>query len=525
MSNRQSITDKLAAIFTNGTGEAGLEVGTDPGLPRDQYIQIPKCMHKRVFFEIGDADFVRYEKEVNKSDSPDLLNRPSMDDFPTADDCSGEPGIHECELALFHADKMQVTVSVDGTDRSYKCTDVRFEPFTFDDIAAFYIANKDHIGADRWTDRTPLWIHAIRFWAVVAGFVTTNHNKEWVVVETPPIPPSDSALDEAVEFILDYKSNAWTAAAARTTSWRKSNHATGGDKLAGFPRRWAAKMGYVSTSTDKIAAAREDRLLTSAFYTATHAICVHAVLALMIPDDPDHFAYIDPSYGIITDWEVGASTKIRIAPKTQVAGTAIVVDCVKALEIATREGLSPFIASIGQFAPLLAAYTEVRQQGMRCATYARWFFEDHPTSSSVVTFDQKDTSFALLAGELAVIATRYYAGSTLAGSASLQNAVQQLADESAKTTWAQLAAHRTSASAEQLMTAIARVRGASAGSAVAQLASADATVVSEGVAAFNTKLDDIAAAIGIATDSPAPTPLHANLDRVLASLAPSAAGA
>ncbi|KAK2703155.1 hypothetical protein QYM36_018296 [Artemia franciscana] len=40
----------LKKFFSSGPIEAGLEVGTDAGLPGDEYIKIPECYNKRVFY-------------------------------------------------------------------------------------------------------------------------------------------------------------------------------------------------------------------------------------------------------------------------------------------------------------------------------------------------------------------------------------------------------------------------------------------------------------------------------------------
>lgn len=49
---------------------------------------------------------------------------------------------------------------------------------------------------------------------------------------------------------IDYNVNTWTACAASATSWRKSNHATGGDIAQGFPRRWLQKENKLNDTID-----------------------------------------------------------------------------------------------------------------------------------------------------------------------------------------------------------------------------------------------------------------------------------
>ncbi|CAF1514231.1 unnamed protein product [Adineta steineri] len=52
------------------------------------------------------------------------------------------------------------------------------------------------------------------------------------------IDPGNEAF---AAFSIESSGNAWTACAARTTSWKKSNHATGGIPAIGLPRRWMQK--------------------------------------------------------------------------------------------------------------------------------------------------------------------------------------------------------------------------------------------------------------------------------------------
>ncbi|CAF1001453.1 unnamed protein product, partial [Didymodactylos carnosus] len=142
----------------------------------------------------------------------------------------------------------------------------------------------------------------------------TSKSKEYIIVDDPiAFHPSSDAF---FEFAKRYHSNAWTAAAAKTTSWRRSNHATGAEIATEFPKRWLMKEGYWDSDQGKATRIQKQKNATSAFYIATHAVSVHSVLALMVPATKVHWAYIDPSFGCITSWDVRASTTVRMVPNS-----------------------------------------------------------------------------------------------------------------------------------------------------------------------------------------------------------------
>ncbi|CAF1442995.1 unnamed protein product, partial [Didymodactylos carnosus] len=233
------------------------------------------------------------------------------------------------EIDTFHmiqvvGDEISVWYQVGEFGDWVSTNELYFPTSNADDMRAFFTVNINHIKDITFEPKTQMWIHAIRFWSVVAGFVVTSKSKEYIIVDDPvAFHPS---LDAFFQFAKRYHSNAWTAAAARTTSWRRSNHATGAEIATGFPKRWLMKEGYWDSDQGKATRIQEQKNATPAFYIAAHAVSVHSVLALMVPVTKVHWAYIDPSFGCITSWDVRASTTVRMVPNSQVAGTAIVMD-------------------------------------------------------------------------------------------------------------------------------------------------------------------------------------------------------
>jgi len=501
MSNfdEQSINKALAELFSNGVGEVGLEVGTDPGLAASEHIRIPECMFKRWAVRITPGAYDRYVKTLGADARAALEGTTpySPNEGDTVESLAGKPGwVVDGELTLHEG---AVWVHYRGSEALLETDMHLFPSHSAADIRQFVTVNTDHIKDDDFDAATRNWIHACRFWAVAAGFVMTTKSKEWVRVPDSPSPPTTDAMNDAVAFIASYAANAFTASAARATSWRKSNHATGGAEVAGFPRRWLNKMGYIAPEPDKVARQRKIRAATNAFYIATHASSVHAVLALMASDDTAHWATVDPSAGLLVGWEVGESTRIRMSPKTQVAGTAIVVDSVVVLKMAIKEGIAPLIAAIDQVDALVGAYKEVEEHGVAVASYAKWFLDGHPEALTPRAFSQKDAAFADLVGELAIIGTKYYAGSTIAGSAALSNAADQLGDETAKVNWSSLASQRKAVSGAQMVSAVAALKGASASGAVAQILAGDEATIRAGVGAYNSVLTELAGKLSLSS--------------------------
>jgi hypothetical protein len=485
----------LRTFFLNGRGEVGLEVGADPGLSATEFIQIPRCMIKPWAARLDLNTGTEAEAATRRS----AMGLPPNVPVTVRDwDEQAGPNAYRAEAGWITNGSLyfnQGNLYVKRGAVSIAVTEFHIEPMTSDDIRNFYTVNIGHVKDAEFDEATLLWVHAIRFWSVAMGFVATSKSSEYTIVDTPAAFAAGS--EQAATFIFDYSSNASTACAARATSWRKSNHATGGPIVQGFPRRWLQKMGYMVDVQNKADRDRAWRNVTSAFYIATHASSVHAVLALMAPQDANHWALIDPQYGLFTEWDVKESTRIRMLPSTQVAGAAMVSDAVVTMRMLIKEGLSPLLANLDQAAALAAAYQQVEENGIRLAVYASWFLEGHPDNVARVEFSQKDSSFASLVGELAIVATKYYIGTTIAGSAALGNAAQQMGEDSARNTWTQLGLRKSALSAQQVLRAFSRIKGASTAGAVAGLLSEDSPTVVAAVAAYNGHLTTMAAQFGI----------------------------
>jgi hypothetical protein len=85
--------------------------------------------------------------------------------------------------------------------------------------------------------------------------------------------------------------------------------------------------------------------------------------------------------------------------------------------------------------------------------------DGHPRAVAAVAFNQKDSAFADLAGELGAVGKFYYQGSTISESMALDNVASQLASEEARDLWTSLARNKRSASNEIIVAAWTRIRG------------------------------------------------------------------
>jgi len=377
----------LQAIFGNGRGEAGLEVGADPGLPLDHHVRIPRSMikpwcvrlmrpdkddgkevqeaYKKGLAATFKAQPKKTDKGKEKATDEDAVVVEDWDEANGPEYYQGKKGWVTAGEIVIHNGWLWIPKETFGTEIDLLAYDFHISPMTEDDIANFVVVNTTHINDAEFDEQTKLWIHAIRFWATGSGFVRTSTSKEYIITDNPTNVPESARV--AVGFIAEYSANAWTACAARAASWRKTNHATGGAVAAGFPRRWLQKMGYIVPHQDRTENARIQRNATSAFYVATHAASVHAVLSLMAEDDSNHWAKINPSSGFIPDWEVHESAKIRMRPNTQVAGAAMVTDSVVVLKMLVREGLVPLLVNLDQVDALVNAHSVVVENGVRVA--------------------------------------------------------------------------------------------------------------------------------------------------------------
>lgn len=494
MSSTDALNQRLQAIFSNGRIEVGLEVGSDQGLSPDHYIRIPSCFTKSW----------AYNKLAEPAHQPDASD--------TVESLKGKTG-----WVIVNAGDKHVRVhkgkyyAVDtaGTNPVEMGSFFR-TAFSVSDIKQFLSVNNGHVRDSELSVEQRQWVHACRFWAVASGFVCGTRQKEWISV--PDATDTSNVTDDAARLIIDSGSVSVTASAARAASWRKSNHATGGDIASGFARRWISKNATWPTPADIGARKREQGQATSAFYVATHASCVHPVLAMMAPQIDEHWAQLDPANGMVMSWDIMESTAIRIVPKTQVAGTAIVVDSMVVLKMLVAEGLAPLLESAGKYAALAAAYRQVEAHGIRVATYASWFLNGHPDGTQRIAFAQKDSAFSDLVGELATVARTFYRNSTIGESLALDNAMKQLATETAKARWNALTKARKSANDETVMTAYTRIAGASASSALQLLTSAVQDEVLKGVSDYNNLTSNIAAAIGV------DDPVSLSSERIVANM-------
>jgi len=523
-----TVNSLLKAIFSNGRGEAGLEVGTDPGLAETEYIQIPLSALKRVAVRLAHKTDRFFDRDGTAHPATDFTADEDYEYDPTLgfDQFNGkanwqviEPpqGMAASMARQAYAALPKMTMR-SGIMRvgSRIVSEVRTEDHTFDAICAIIEVNLTAIKAGEFDIDQQNFILSTRVWAIISGLVTTSKSFEWTLV-ADPATISDRAR-EAARFTAEHSAQAWTAAAARTTSWRKTNHCTGGPIAGGFPQRFLAKEGMWPSPPDRQAAATAHRLATDMFYIATHAVSVHACLALMVPGDAHHWAELTPAFGIISEWDIHASTRIRMTPRTQVAGTALVVDAVTVLTMLVKEGLAPLVTNLDQLNPLLQAYENVQSDGMGLGVYARWYFEGGPVSWTQSPFSQKDPAFADLIGELAVVGTQYYAASTIAGSASLKNAAGQLADESSRAMWTALGAERRRMVPAKVMRVVRKLKGASAAAAVDKMLDADPGIAEEGVDEYNDLLANLSARLNVSA------PRTINAAEFIAATASDAAG-
>jgi len=497
----QKFNDKLRELADNGVVEVGLEVGSDPGLSPEEYIQIPASMLKNCAVRLDSTSIAVYST---------LPNARAVAGAPTERDAALSAaqqalanGWISCEWIEMHAN----TLRAHFEGRYLAIDRVVVDPHTVEDVRNFVTVNQGHMRDAEFNDAERNRILAIRFWAVATGLVATSKSEEYTVVPNPTT--QHARADEMATFVLGYAENALTAAAARATSWRKSNHCTGGNLATGFPRRWLDKEGFWSADADRNTRRAAHLRQTSMFYVAAHGISVHAVLANMVPGDDHHWVLFRPSFGYVARWEVNASTRVRITPRTQVAGGAQVADSVQVLKAMVANGLAGIFRHLSQLPALMAAFATLDAEGMRCATYARWFFDGHPLAVDTVAWDQKSPAFADLIAEAAIAMTTLHPSSTLGRSPSLHNAATQSGDEAAKSLWTAISQEQGAVSQALTLSALGRLRGSSGQAALLQVASSDVADIKAGVTAYNTALTATATALGMT----APTAISA--DRVI----------
>jgi hypothetical protein len=480
-----AINSRLRDFFANGRAEIGLEVGADAGLSPDLYIQCPASLRKAWAYRIvGTGSYARTPQDTTAS----LTGKQGWT-VVTDNDSTTAPRV------LIHSGQYYVVPRDTRPATRQAVDDIYVDTHTLDDVRRFVKANAGHIRDAELTVEQKWWVHSTRFWATVTGCVAGSKQCEWVTV---PDPTGDLTTEDAVVTrLLDDQDIALTGVAARAASWRKSNHATGGDIAAGFPRRWLSKNGRWPSTGDRAQLQTAQKLATTAFYVATHAAAVHNVLAMMAPSDADHWAEVDPRFGLLMQWDVRESTSIRIAPKTQVAGTAMIVDAYTCLQMVVTSGYFPLLESRAQWQALKGQHDIVAANGIRVASYAGWFLDGHPAGTAKIAFAQKSSVCADLVGELGAVSQTYYKRSTIGMSPALENAMSQLATETAKERWTALARAKAAASNEVVIAAYGKISGASAGSSIQKLLSTDKKEVEEAVAAYNALNKEVTAALGL----------------------------
>jgi hypothetical protein len=483
----EAINSQLAYLYSNGKGEAGLESGSDIGLPSTNYIRIPKGLKKPWAGRIKESLWVKFKEP--------LLDVKKYEDTSKPSDFVGMPGWITDGKIRIHKGKHEGQVIENGKKAWVQIDEFHIEPHTAKDMKMFYTANIGHINDEEIPEEHHFWMHAVRMWGVFGGLVTSSKNGEFLFVDDPLA--FDSRADEFASFAIKYAPNAWTAAAARTTSWKKTNHCTGGTPAMGLPRRWMNKEGYWPSSLDRATKRNQEILATSAFYTAAHGISVHAVLAQFTPDDDQHWCILVPDYGMIWEWSIGESIKIRMIPREQVAGVSMVSDSMVVLKIMVSEGIAPVLANINQANALKEAFDVIKENGMACGIYKKWYFDGYPGQVPEVNFSQRDPSFFDLISELAIIATKFYANSTIAQSPTLQNVAVQSTFEHLKSIWANAAIIRQDISSSDLTSIIGLIRGTSQSPFISNILSEDVEKSNSGRATYNQYMDNLGRLVGI----------------------------
>lgn len=490
MSGLAGIDAAFAELYKNGVGEAGLEVGSDPGLASHEYVQVPESMARPWVVGIakGEDNIAVYREWLKANGLVEKKKKKggSSQDDPSSEDNRVDPGTADRGELIMVAGVLWLR----HEDKLIRTSGFRQKPPTGKMLQDFYAVNQGFVREGEIGESRAMWVHAIRFWSVVGGmtYVGDSHPMECVIVPAPTDSDKTPGVDEFVKFAMGFAANAFTACSARAGTWRKTNHATGGPIATGYARRWLSKMGFLSTSTEKPERERENRIATSAFYIATHASSVHATLALMAPDDDNHWAHLNPEFGLVLDWDIKDSARIRMIPNTQVAGGAMVADAVVVLEMMVKESISPLLNSRGQVGALLGAYSTLKAGGIKCAVYAKWFLKGHPLGNEPQHFDQKSGSYAGLIGELGWVARMYYKGMTIADSAALRSAAEQLGEPTAQQAWSAIGRERGAMSADQITKVYGVVKGGAVSKHIADMTSGDDSVAGRAIDAFNAAL-------------------------------------
>ncbi|TLD08129.1 hypothetical protein PspLS_11978 [Pyricularia sp. CBS 133598] len=282
-------------------------------------------------------------------------------------------------------------------------------------IKAFIAANAGHIRADEIGQENVLWVHAVRYWSVVAGMVDSNSSSEFVEVEDPDAEAIKEVSPAHSSFVYNYPSQAFSALAAKGVRWRNSGDVAANLMATGWVRRWLESMGYWSNN-GRFTHVRSSRdanddcnaRASLAFSVATQAAGVHPILAMLAPDDDDHFASVRPRWGILHYLHVNVASRFVMTDKLHVADTSMVVEAVGVLARLVAECKVGLIKHAEQVRALLDAYESIKTNGIKVAPYSSWFLEGHPAGNQPVPFNQKSPKFSALVGELAAVAVRYH---------------------------------------------------------------------------------------------------------------------
>lgn len=220
-----AINAQLKALFRNGRTEIGLEVGADAGLSPDEFIQVPRSMQKR--WAVRSVGPNNYKRQPDDGFS-DVVNKRGW--------VEGSAG--GAAIAV-HKGKYMLVSAPSANKPPSPVDDVCVDEPTIDDLRRFILVNQAHIRANAYDTSHIDWVHAVRFWSTVTGLINTTKSTEFTMVDDPT---DDLApFNVLAQQVLVMREVALTAAAARVTSWRKTNHATGGDIASGYPRRWLQK--------------------------------------------------------------------------------------------------------------------------------------------------------------------------------------------------------------------------------------------------------------------------------------------
>lgn len=463
-----SIDPMLKRFFGSGPIEAGLEVGTDAGLSADEYIKIPKCCLKRVFYveslanlngmTVGGVFVPKEELGYVVAKVPDVVANLDAYDSDTMRFVFFGGGLF--------VKKLNASKEIDqlvGTDRLV--SEVYCDQWTVDDIKSFLIVN-DVTSAMVDNQRRPFF-DACRLLSVMLGVGLTDHDKEWAIVENPPA--GTVYEDSRVLDLLNMATDASTALCVRAAMFRKTKHATGGSLATGFAKKFLLQKQWPMKDN------AEQKKSTTDFYKAVHASSPVAILAMIAPKDLGHFAIFSPLCGIRGAMKVHASVSLRVGGPDQVAGGSMVSDALVVLKMLKSENILPLIKNTSLLGPLGLQHKKLREAGFRAHNAYQYYSGFHPykLAGAHVPFDQREPGCFPLVSELATIALTYYQGRTIANSPSLKTADASTEDASISALWKAISLMRKSAPRDIIMTYYGAMKGQDVAQVLAKVIEAD----------------------------------------------------